>query len=176
MGKHKQETHSIQTLQTRVEILKPLLKGYLAIGRVKNTGNQYPVNNTPATWLRGRGGGVGGCKKSSKICALVQSTLRILRASTPSLPAREGEGEEEKKKNNHENGEWDGSRAGFPSLLFTITKQNYTMRRILVVLRSCYRHVLAMERTVLPSSLSATFLIWNIGCVVATFGLNSNEK
>ena len=83
---------------------------------------------------------------------------------------------ERKKKNNHENGEWDGSRAGFPSLLFTITKQNYTMRRILVVLRSCYRHVLVMQRTVLPSSLSASSLIWNISCVVATFGLNSNEK
>ena len=82
---------------------------------------------------------------------------------------REREGERErrtkKKKNSHENGEWDGSCAGFPSLLFTITKQNYTMRRILVVLCSCYRHVLPMQRTVLPSSLSASFLMWIIGCV-----------
>ena len=78
----------------------------------------------------------------------------------------EGKGEEDKKKRTATRmGNEMEVVQGFPSLLFTITKQNYTMRRILVVLCSCYRHVLAMQRTVLPSSLSASFLMWNIGCV-----------
>lgn len=55
----------------------------------------------------------------------------------------EGKGEEDKKKR-------------------TATRMGNEME---VVLCSCYRHVLAMQRTVLPSSLSASFLMWNIGCV-----------
>lgn len=85
--------------------------------------------------------------------------------------SREGEGEGEEDKNKKRTATRMGNETevvqGFPSLLFillfTITKQNYTMRRILVALCSCYRHVLAMQRTVLPSSLSASFLMWNIG-------------